>query len=258
MKKLRSVYLSGPVSAVGAAIALAAIGLAFFSLANSQAATPEGCILPGDCDGDGYLDQEDCAPCDPWNLCVGCFDGEVEVPCDSDGDGVPDNQDRCPCQPGPPENGGCPVISGGCPNASFAADAIFWHQPLARNGASEDTDPSAGGTLKYRFKLGSTIPIQIHAQGCSGDVTSNANVTGRVVVFGDTDCDGAIDAGELPISYNGVGETGGVMDKIGGHLKYNLDTKKLPQTVKCYILQVTVTDSSTGESSVETVPLQAK
>ena len=24
---------------------------------------------------------------------------------------------------------------------------------------SEDTDPSAGGTLKYRFKLGSTISI---------------------------------------------------------------------------------------------------
>ena len=52
MKKLSSVYLSGPVSAVGAAIALAAIGLAFFSPANSQAQTPEGCILPGNCDGD--------------------------------------------------------------------------------------------------------------------------------------------------------------------------------------------------------------
>jgi len=140
----------------------------------------------------------------------------------------------------------------------FAADGIVWHQPLARNGASEDTDPGAGGTLKYRFKLGSTIPIKVHAQGCSADVTANANVSGRVTVFGDTDCDGVVDAGELPIDYNGVGEAGGVMDKIDGHLKYNLDTKKLPQTVKCYILQVTITDSSTGESRTESVPLQAK
>lgn len=37
-------------------------------------------------------------------------------------------------------------------NNLFAGDGIVWHQPLARNGASEDTDPSAGGTLKYRFK----------------------------------------------------------------------------------------------------------
>jgi hypothetical protein len=36
---------------------------------------------------------------------------------------------------------------------------------LARNGASEDTDPSAGRTVKYRFIRGSTIPIQIHALG---------------------------------------------------------------------------------------------
>ena len=141
----------------------------------------------------------------------------------------------------------------------FAEDGIIWHQPLARNGASEDTDPSAGGTLKYRFKLGSTIPIRIHAQGCGGaDVTGNANVIGTVEVFGDTNCEGVVDGNTLPIDYNGVGEAGGVMDKIDGHLKYNLDTKKLPQTTECYILQVTVTDSSTGESRSEIVPLQAR
>lgn len=143
-------------------------------------------------------------------------------------------------------------------NNLFAADGIVWHQPLARNGMSEDTDPGAGGTLKYRFKLGSTIPIQIHAQGCSADVTANANVIGRVVVFGDTDMNGVVDADELPIDYNGVGEAGGVMDKIDGHLKFNLDTKKLPNTTKCYLLQVTITDSSTGERRSEIVPLQAK
>jgi hypothetical protein len=140
----------------------------------------------------------------------------------------------------------------------FAADAVIWHQPLARNGGSEDTDPSAGGSLKYRFKLGSTIPVQIHAQGCGGDVTANANVTGKVEVFGDSNCDGVADSNALPIDYNGVGGSGGAMDKIGGHLKYNLDTKTLPTTTRCYILKVTVTDTSTGQEKSETVLLQAK
>jgi hypothetical protein len=148
---------------------------------------------------------------------------------------------------------------GGCPNASFADDAIIWHQPLARNGASEDTDPSAGRTVKYRFKRGSTIPIQIHALNCEGaDVTSNANVIGKVIVFGDSNCDGAIDDNAAPIDFNGVGGGGGVMDEIGGHLKYNLDTKSLPTTTQCYILRVTVTDTSTGEEKFEEVLLQAK
>ncbi|MDB6076136.1 MAG: hypothetical protein JWO89_3776, partial [Verrucomicrobiaceae bacterium] len=145
-------------------------------------------------------------------------------------------------------------------NNLFAGDGILWHQPLARNGGSDDSDPSAGNTLKYTFKGGSTIPVQIHALGCSNDVTANSNVSGKVVVFGDTDMDGVIDAGELviPLDFNGVGGPGGVMDKIGPFLKYNLDTSKLPVTLKCYILQVTITDNSTGESRVETVPLQAK
>jgi hypothetical protein len=144
-------------------------------------------------------------------------------------------------------------------NASFAEDAIIWHQPLARNGASEDTDPSASRTVKYRFKRGSTIPIQIHALGCDGaDVTANANVIGTVTVFGDSNCDGAADANAEPIEFNGVGGGGGVMDKIGGHLKYNLDTQSLPTTTQCYILRVTVTDTSTGEEKFEEVLLQAK
>ena len=129
---------------------------------------------------------------------------------------------------------------------------------LARNGASEDTDPSAGRTVKYRFKRGSTIPIQVHALGCTTDVTANANVIGKVTVFGDSNCDGAMDDNATPIDFNGVGGGGGVMDKIGGHLKYNLDTKSLPTTTQCYILRVTVTDTSTGEEKFEEVLLQAK
>ena len=85
-------------------------------------------------------------------------------------------------------------------NNLFAADAIVWHQPLARNGASEDTDPSAGRTMKYRFKRGSTIPIQVHVLGCNADVTSNANVVGSVAVFGDSNCAGANDANPVPLT----------------------------------------------------------
>jgi hypothetical protein len=139
------------------------------------------------------------------------------------------------------------------------SDAIIWHQPLARSGASEDTDPSANRTVKYRFKRGSTIPIQIHALNCAGaDVTSNANVIGKVTVFGDTNCNGATDNNEAPINFNGVGGGGGVMDKIGGHLKSNVDTKTFPTTTQCYILRVTVTDTSTGAEKFEEVLLQAK
>ena len=62
----------------------------------------------------------------------------------------------------------------------------------------------------------------------------------------------------MNIAFNGIGGAGGVMDKIGGFLKYNLNTKVLPVPLKCCILQVTITDTNTGESRVETVPLQVK
>ena len=50
------------------------------------------------------------------------------------------------------------------------------------------------------------------------------------------------------------------MDKIDGHLHYNLDTKQLPEISdsNCYLLEVTVTDTSTGESYFEIIPIQAK
>jgi uncharacterized repeat protein (TIGR03803 family) len=140
----------------------------------------------------------------------------------------------------------------------FATGGIIWGQPLARNGAGEDTDPSAGNTVKYRFKRGKTIPIKVRALGCTGDVTGNSNVTGTVVVFGDTDCAGVADTGALPIDFDGQGGSGGVMDKVEGVLRYNLDTSALPDSLDCYVLQVTITDTSTGETMVETVLLQAK
>lgn len=76
---------------------------------------------------------------------------------------------------------------------------------MARNGASEDTAPSAGGTIKYRFKRGSTIPIEVHVLGCTGDVTSNPGVVGSVAVFTDSSCARASDASATPIDFNGIG-----------------------------------------------------
>jgi hypothetical protein len=149
----------------------------------------------------------------------------------------------------------CPV------NGLFAADAIKWHQPLARSGMSEDTDPSAGGTVKKSFKLGSTIPVQIHAFSCSSDVTANSNVSGTVQVFSDALCDGVAEDA-LTIDSNGVGGgVSGTMVHIDGHLKYNLDSKSLTDdhpVVGCYILRVTVTDTNTGAVASEQVFLQKK
>lgn len=144
-------------------------------------------------------------------------------------------------------------------NNLFAADAIIWHQPLARNGASDDTDPSGGGTVKYSFKPDSTIPIQIHALGCGGiDVSSGPWVVGKIAVFADANCDGIADGMALPIEDNGVGVDGGLMINTSGHLKYNLDTKNLPKSSNCFVLKVTVKDTSTGESRSETLGLQSK
>ena len=70
--------------------------------------------------------------------------------------------------------------------------------------------------------------------------------------------DGVDDGNALEIDYNGIGESGGIMDKIDGHLAYYLDTRKLPPITECYLLQVTVIDTSTGEFRSEMIPLQAK
>jgi hypothetical protein len=211
-----------------------------------------------DCDCDSFwLDFDGDGISDFCDNCPKVFNPEQV---DADADGIGDACDNCPTTPNPDQTdadgNGIGDVCDGC--RSFADDAIIWHQPLARNGASEDTDPSAGRTVKYRFKRGSTIPIQIHALGCTANVTSNANVIGKVTVFGDSNCDGAADANAEPIEFNGVGGGGGVMDRIGGHLKYNVDTKTFPTTTQCYILRVTVTDTSTGEEKFEEVLLQAK
>jgi hypothetical protein len=144
-------------------------------------------------------------------------------------------------------------------NNLFAADAIVWRPPLARAGMNEDTDPSAGGTVKHVFQPGSTIPLQVRVIGCGGvDITDKANVIGKAEVACDANCDGVAGTTPLPISFHGVGKPGGLMEKVGGQMKFNLDTGPLPKSVKCFTLKVTVLDTATGESSSETVLLQAR
>jgi hypothetical protein len=124
---------------------------------------------------------------------------------------------------------------------------------------AHDTDPSAGNTLKYTFKKGSSIPVQVHAEGCGGsDATTNPNVRGYVSVFADANCDGVADANDAPIDFNGVGGSGGLMDNIDHHLKYVLDTKSFPTVNGCYLLRVTLKNLVTGESYYEQVPLKAR
>jgi hypothetical protein len=140
----------------------------------------------------------------------------------------------------------------------------LWHAPLANSPANDDTDPSRingqiiGTQYKYSFKGGSTIPVQVHVNGCATpDVTGNANVVAEVNVYADQNCDNLADGNEIPIDYNGVGDPGGIMETVGGFKKYNLDTKLLT-TPGCYILEIVVTDISTGTSCSERVLLQRK
>lgn len=150
-------------------------------------------------------------------------------------------------------------------NNLFAADGILWLAPLAQSPANEDTDPSnvnpndtkAGSLYRYSFKVGSTIPIKIRAAGCNGDVTANSNVRATVAVFTDVNCDGVGET-DLPEVFSGVGGAGGAMVLTDGKLQYNLKTTSLTTSGGCLVLQVTVTDDSTGESSTEIVLLKAK
>jgi hypothetical protein len=134
--------------------------------------------------------------------------------------------------------------------ASFGADPLLWSQPLARNGLAEDTDPSAGGTLKYRYPKGGTIPIKVRALDCSSaDITSQPNVSGTVHVYADLSCDGVAD-----------GRTGspGTMKKADGFLAYDLDARQFPPSPTCFVLEVVVRDTTTGNEAREKTLLQRK
>jgi hypothetical protein len=149
----------------------------------------------------------------------------------------------------------------------FATDSILWQAPLAVSPANEDTDPSnvnpndskVGTLYRYAFKVGSTIPVKVRALGCSGgDVTAYSNVTGTVSVWADINCDGVGDI-DLPENFSGVGGSSGLMVLTDGKLQFNLKTTGFNSgAAGCYVLQVTLTDTSTGQTTTEKVLLKAK
>jgi hypothetical protein len=148
----------------------------------------------------------------------------------------------------------------------FAADSILWQAPLAVSPSNEDTDPSnvnpndskVGSLYRYSFKVGSTIPVKIRALGCTGaDVTAYSNVQAHVSVWSDVNCDG-VGEFDLPENFTGVGGPGGLMVLTDGKLHFNLKTTGLTTSGGCLVLQVTVTDNNTGDTTTETVLLKAK
>lgn len=140
----------------------------------------------------------------------------------------------------------------------FGADPLLWAQPLARNGQAEDTDPSAGGTLKYRYQRGGTILVKVHALDCSSaDITSKPNVSGTVHVYADLSCDGVADQ-ELQLDRAGRTGSPGTMKKTDGFLAYDLDTSKFPPSPACFVLEVVVRDTTTGNEAREKTLLQRK
>jgi hypothetical protein len=135
---------------------------------------------------------------------------------------------------------------------------LLWGQPLARTGYVEDTDPSAGGTIKYRYQKGGTILVKVRALDCSSaDITSKPNVGGTVHVYADVSCDGVADQ-ELPIERGARTGSPGTMKKTDGFLAYDLDTGKFPPSPACFVLEVVVRDATTGNEAREKTLLQRK
>jgi len=198
--------------------------------------------LPGyRLDAGGCVNIDECADgtdsCSPFASCTDTF-GSFKCACNAGYSG-----DGTTCTPS-------------C--GSFGADPLLWGQPLARNGHADDTDPSAGGTLKYRYKSGSTIPVKVRALDCSSaDITSNPNVSGTVHVYADLSCDGVADQ-EVPIDRKDRTGSPGTMKKTDGFLAYNLDTSELPPSPPCFVLEVVVRDTTTGNEAREKTLLQRK
>jgi hypothetical protein len=167
------------------------------------------------------------------------------------------------------------TITAGKPLSS--TDAILWLPPLARKGMAEDTDPSAGGTLKYTFKAGCEIPVQVKVQSCGFAIEDSDRghghgarqepgrrhhhdhpaVVAEVNLYADRNCDNLPDGGELPIKGNCKGGKGGAMEQVGDKFKFDLDTRSLT-AAGCYVLEVVVTDVGTGQRQSERVYLKRK
>jgi hypothetical protein len=228
-----------------------------------QCDVAEYCDGAGNCPSDAFepagtaCGDQSSGQCDAADTCNGA--GVCQANNVANGTACDDNNactDSDSCQAGV-----CASVPG-----LFAADSILWQAPLALSPSSEDTDPSnvnpndskVGSLYRYSFKVGSTIPVKIRAIGCTGaDVTAYSNVQAHVAVFSDVNCDGVGDY-DLPENYTGVGGPGGLMVLTDGKLHFNLKTTGLTTSGGCLVLQVTVTDNSTGDTTTETVLLKAK
>lgn len=202
------------------------------------------------CPEDHNPDQADGDKDGAGDVCDNCLFVANPDQADSDGDGAGDACDGCPLDPSKNAPGYC-----GCGVAEI--DAILWHQPLARNGASEDTDPSAGWTRRHTFKGGSVVPVKVHARLCEGGAPGDVT-RARVSVFADATCGmTAADTVELAADYAGDGGPSGAMTFHGDHFKYNLETSALAPS-RCYVLAVTIENAVTGGHATELVWLQRR
>jgi hypothetical protein len=189
------------------------------------------------------------------------------------GGSIADNQDPNPSVVGSDQvSGSCPAlltrtytVTDAAGNATqcqqlisvqnrFATDGILWFPPLRRCDRPGHTVP---GTNVFVFKYGRTIPIKIRPVGCDGtNLTRNTNIVAALEVFGLSDCQDPSTA--QPVAIDDHGHTTVVMERHGGHLKYDLHTKNLSTNIHCFLLKATVTDVTTGESLSESLPIQSR
>jgi len=126
-------------------------------------------------------------------------------------------------------------------------EGILWFPPVAR----------LCRTNEYVFQYGRTIPVKIRPQGCDGtNLARNTNIVATLQVLALSDCQDSSTAQPVAIGNNGDATV--LMEKCGGHLKYNLNSKKLPTNTPCFLLQANITDLSTGESLSETLPIRSR
>ena len=126
-------------------------------------------------------------------------------------------------------------------------EGILWFPPVVRPWK----------TNEYVFKYGRTVPVKIRPQGCDGtNLARDTNIVATLQVLALSDCQDASTA--QPVAIDNNGGTTVLMEKCGGHLKYNLNTKKLPTNTPCFLLKATSMDISTGESLSETLPIHSR
>jgi hypothetical protein len=136
----------------------------------------------------------------------------------------------------------------------FAADGILWFPPVRRFDKPEHRDL---GTNEFVFKYGRTIPVKIRPVGCDGtNLCRNTNIVATLEVLALSDCQDASTA--QPVAVDDHGDTSVLMERHGGHLKYDLHTKSLPADTHCFLLKATVMDVSTGESLSDTLPIHSR